>query len=313
MGVPTTFNNDAVTAVNRSDIPEEKEVRKNDVSSYKRSPDMFLRRYQAECFSYTAVLLSCALIWHFFSSGDASFLMTLSSIVTLAAFTLVAVYIKLKGSCEGISRKMLDCYALISVGRLISVVPFEGYIPYDTTGDHLYQLLEVTIAGVIFYSVYLCRCKLAHTASEADSFQISYIIAASVLLGIAMHPHLNPHRVTDILWAMAHYLEVVACLPQLFMFRKERKIYPWTAHFLAALIVAKFLMILLWIEVQEQLSVDNHAVKQYMGYVVLGLQGIQLLLMGDFMHAYLKCMTSGVGVEAITVVEEEQGLLTFEV
>jgi len=219
----------------------------------------------------------------------------------------------LKNSCEGISRKMLDCYALISIGRLISVVPFEGYIPGDTTGDHLYQILEVSIAGVIFYTVYLCRMKFPHTASSVDTFQISYIIAPSVLLGIVMHPHLNPHRVTDILWAITHYLEVVACLPQLFMFRKERKIYPWTAHFLAALIVAKFLMLLLWIEVQEQLSVNDHAVKQFMGYLVLGLQGIQLLLMGDFMHAYLKCMASGQGVEAITVFDEEEGLLMFEV
>jgi len=270
-----------------------------------RNPDLFLRQHQLECASYAAILLGCGFIYHFFSSGDMSFLMTLSSVVNLAAFALVGIYIKLKSSCAGISRKMLDCYALIMVGRMISVVPFEGYIPYDTTGDHIYQILEVMLFSVIAWTVWLCKVKFPETASALDTFQISYIIVPSVILGVIMHPNLNPYQITDIFWAIAHYLEVLACLPQLFMFQRERKVYPWTAHFLAALAVAKFIDFIFWIEVYEQVAVEDHSIRQYAGYVVLGLSGGQLLLMGDFLKAYFTCVASGKGIETMSFGEED--------
>jgi len=190
------------------------------------------------------------------------------------------------------------------VGRMISVVPFDGYIPFDTTGDHLYQILEVAIFGVIAWSVWLCRVRFPESASTLDTFQISYIIVPSVILGLIMHPDLNPYQITDIIWAIAHYLEVLACLPQLFMFQKERRVYPWTAHFLAALAAAKIINFCFWVEVHEQVAVEDHSIKQYAGKVVLFLQGGQLLLMGDFLQAYLKCITTGQGIEMMSFGEQ---------
>ncbi|CDJ58379.1 hypothetical protein, conserved, partial [Eimeria maxima] len=37
---------------------------------------------------------------------------------------------------------MFELYVLLIFSRLCSIVPYEGYLPYDRSGDWLYQTLE---------------------------------------------------------------------------------------------------------------------------------------------------------------------------
>lgn len=47
------------------------------------------------------------------------------------------------GSAQGISAKMLEIYFLLHCCRLYAIVPFEGYLPFDKSGDWFYQANEV--------------------------------------------------------------------------------------------------------------------------------------------------------------------------
>merc|ERR1712066_311681 len=117
---------------------------------------------------------------------------------------MVAVAIESSKSVRGVSLKMMECYIVVFFCRLTAIVPFEGYLPFDKSGDWLYQVCEA-----------FCLC-----------------LAAAIAL--VMHPHLNNNLPSDISWAFALYLESVTVLPQLFMFMKEARAQPHTAHFLAA-------------------------------------------------------------------------------
>merc|ERR1719359_1016671 len=96
-------------------------------------------------------LFVMAVFW-LFSSGDFSFLLTLSSIVGMFSFLMVAIKIESAKSVKGVSLKMMECYVLICFCRLCAIVPFEGYLPFDKSGDWLYQLTEAVslcLAGSI--------------------------------------------------------------------------------------------------------------------------------------------------------------------
>merc|ERR1719382_1707342 len=81
-------------------------------------------------------------IFMVFSSGDFSFLLTLSSLVSMFSFLMVAMTIESTKSVKGVSLKMMECYIAVFLCRLTAIVPFEGYLPFDKSGDWLYQVCE---------------------------------------------------------------------------------------------------------------------------------------------------------------------------
>merc|ERR1719188_1363790 len=88
-------------------------------------------------------LVSTALLtFLLFSSFDFSFLLTLSSLVSTASFVMMIIVIVRRQSVAGVSRKMMECYMVVFLSRLLAIVPFEGYLPFDKSGDWLYQSCE---------------------------------------------------------------------------------------------------------------------------------------------------------------------------
>merc|ERR1719293_642712 len=86
-------------------------------------------------------LVGFAVFW-LFSSGSFSFILTLSSLVSLFSFLGVIIGILQMKSARGISSRMMECYCLVFIGRLIAIVPFVGYLPFDRSGDWFYQLSD---------------------------------------------------------------------------------------------------------------------------------------------------------------------------
>ncbi|CAK9002796.1 ER lumen protein-retaining receptor 2 [Durusdinium trenchii] len=76
------------------------------------------------------------------SSGDFSFLLTLSSLLSMFSFLMVALKMETNRSCKGVSMKMMECYLVIFFFRLCAIIPFEGYLPFDKSGDWFYQTCE---------------------------------------------------------------------------------------------------------------------------------------------------------------------------
>merc|ERR1719199_1847409 len=110
-------------------------------------------------------------IFWVFSSGDFSFLLTLSSLVSMFSFLMVAMAIESTKTVKGVSLKMMECYLAVFFCRLCAIIPFEGYLPFDKSGDWLYQVCEafgLCLAGSI---VYCCRVQYASTYdASTDNF-----------------------------------------------------------------------------------------------------------------------------------------------
>jgi len=239
-------------------------------------------------------------VFWLFSSGDFSFLLTLSSIVSMFSFLMVAVKIEAGRTVRGVSLKMMECYIAIFFGRLCAIVPFEGYLPFDKSGDWLYQLCEafgLCLAGTI---VYFCRARYASTYDPStDTLNHIYLMLPALGLALVFHPNLNNFLPSDIAWAFALYLESVAVLCQLFMFMKEGQAQPHTSHFLAAQALAKLMSFIFWASSFSELSNPNHYIKAFVGNWVVAMQLVQLLVMGDFIYHYVRCIRKGIPVSQL--------------
>merc|ERR1711957_928073 len=79
-------------------------------------------------------------------------------------------------------------------------------------------------------------------------------------------------------------------LPQLFMFMHEGKAQAHTSHFLAAQALARLMSFIFWASSFSELSNPNHYIKRFFGNWVVVIQLIQLIIMGDFIYHYVRCL-----------------------
>jgi len=263
--------------------------------------DKLMRFAASEAFKVWGGFALFALgIWFMFSSGDFSFLLTLSSLLSMFSFLLVIVKIESARSVKGVSLKMMECYILVFIGRLCAIVPFEGYLPFDKSGDWLYQLCEFGGLCLSSYIVYCCRVQYKHEYNGAtDTLVHAWLIAPSLAVSLIFHPNLNNFLPSDMAWAFALYLESVSVLPQLFQFMKEGKAQEHTSHFLFAQAVSKLLSFIFWASSFSELADPNHYIKSFVGNWVVAMQLVQLLVMGDFIYHYIRCVSQGIPVSAI--------------
>ena len=68
----------------------------------------------------------------------------------LAAFCMLLYKVWSQQSVAGVSLKSLQCYAVVFLFHFLSVVRHQGYLPFDSSGDWVYQLIAVVArcAGV---------------------------------------------------------------------------------------------------------------------------------------------------------------------
>lgn len=239
-------------------------------------------------------------IFWMFSSGDFSFLLTLSSLVSMFSFLMVAMAIEAGKSVKGVSLKMMECYILVFLTRAFAIIPWEGYLPFDKSGDWLYQVCEAVCLCLSGSIVYCCRVLYAGTYDpETDNFTHAFLIGPALAISLILHPHLNNFLPSDIAWAFALYLESVTVLPQLFMFMKEGKAQAHTSHFLAAQALSRMMSFIFWASSFSELSNPNHYIKQFVGNWVVVIQLIQLIIMGDFIYHYVRCLQKGIPVSEV--------------
>merc|ERR1719188_1251080 len=132
-------------------------------------------------------LVAVITIFWVFSSGDFSFLLTLSSLVSMFSFLMVAMAIESGKTVKGVSLKMMECYILVFLCRLFAIIPFEGYLPFDKSGDWLYQACEafgLCLSGSI---VYCCRVQYARTYDPStDNLNHLWLILPALAIALIL-------------------------------------------------------------------------------------------------------------------------------
>jgi hypothetical protein len=240
-------------------------------------------------FVYTAFVSAAMLVYHLIAEGRFSSLLTLSAIVQCLGFSLLAMQVFAGNNVSGISANSLKLDALALACRLSSTLWFEGYLPVDKSGDHVFQAFDILSLGMVLWLLYRVLNVHRHTYEEhKDTLPALPFAAASLLLASMLHGNLDGHRIFDISWMCGVFISAAAVLPQLLMMtRRGGSIPPLTSHFVAVMAVSRILSgCYMWhaypeIECEPWIGNFNHA-----GYSVIAAHAVHLFLLGDFAYFY---------------------------
>lgn len=234
-------------------------------------------------------------------------LQTLGGMIRMFALILINIKIYTHPMhSNGVSAKTMQLYVLVFFFRLCSILFYEGYLPFDKSGDWFYQLVEILsllLSGLALFLIY-GPYKMDYMP-EQDNFGALripnalgnvYIIVPAFILSIFFHPSLNSNIITDMAWTLAMIIEAVAILPQLVVFQRTGgEVEFYTSHFVASLGLARLFSLLFWLSSYHELN-DKYSVSVtggYVGHFVVASQVIQLLLMVDYFYYYIKAMRKG--------------------
>ncbi|ETW40161.1 hypothetical protein PFNF135_05464 [Plasmodium falciparum NF135/5.C10] len=62
-------------------------------------------------------------------------------------------------------------------------------------------------------------------------------------------------------------------------------------------VIRKVLSFLFWIVSHKELNSSDNIIKSYVGFWVVIMQIVQLVLMGDFIYHYIRCLSKGVSFD----------------
>lgn len=237
------------------------------------SRQRWIQQNKLNIITYITGVALILFVYHVFSDGDFSFLLTLGAIVRMLGFVLLLIKFAIQKTCSGISLKTLILYSMVYAARLSSILVYEGYLPYDSSGDYVYQLVEVfglllTLAAI---ATVLSMGNL-YIPSE-DGFGswkflpgptgILVLVLPTLVLALLIHPKLNRNIFTDTAWTFAAYLETVAVLPQFYMLQKLNKpVEEWVSHFVFSIGLSRFFLFMFWFSSYHELSEKKPKVRK---------------------------------------------------
>ncbi|KAI3408932.1 uncharacterized protein J3R85_019940 [Psidium guajava] len=184
-----------------------------------------------------------------------------------AAGLLVLGYkLTIQRTCSGLSLKTQELTAIFLVAR---------FICSTITERNIHTVLDFTTLASTTWVIYMIRVKLkASYAKDLDNFPIYYVI----------------------LFAFCVYAEALSVLPQLRLMQNMKMIEPFTAHYVFALAVARFMAWAHWI-IQ---TIDTQGAYFYMigsgsfWFLAIFLAEIvQSFILVDFCYYYIKSFMEG--------------------
>ncbi|KAJ6306337.1 hypothetical protein OIU76_001337 [Salix suchowensis] len=190
-------------------------------------------------------------------------------------------------TCAGLSLKSQELTAIFLAVRLYCSFVME----YD-----IHTLLDSATLLTTLWVIYTIRFNLRSSYMEdKDNFAIYYLVIPCAVLALFIHPRTHHHIVNRVCWAFCVYLESISVLPQLQVMQNTKIVEPFTAHYVFALGVARFLGCAHW--VLQVLDTRGHLLTA-MGYglwpfTVLLSEIVQTFILADFCYYYVKSVLGG--------------------
>merc|ERR1719217_800233 len=177
-------------------------------------------------FVYIVFVTVAVLVYHLLAEGEFSSILTLSAIFQCLAYSLLAFQV-ISSDASGISVKSLQLDALALACRLSSTTWLDGYLPFDSTGDYLYQCFDALSLAMVLWLLYrvLNVQKETYETYEDGLPAWPFAVASLVLAGL-FHGDLNDRPLFDTLWMCGLFVSAVAVLPQLWMMTRSRASIP---------------------------------------------------------------------------------------
>jgi len=246
-------------------------------------------RHPGLIFVYVLFLFVAALVYHWIAEGEFSAVLTVSAIFQCLAFCLLGAHALSTGSVQGISAKSLQLEALALACRLSSTTWLEGYLPFDPTGDYLYQIFDGLSLCMVLWLLHRVLSCTTYVVDD-DSLPVLPFALGSLALGGLLHGDLNDWPLFDAIWMTGLFVGTVSVLPQLWVMTRNRASVPaMTSHFVAVMALSRILSgSYMWhahpeITCEPWIKGFNHA-----GYAILAAHAVHLLLLGDFGYFYVK-------------------------
>lgn len=241
---------------------------------------------------YAVFLAYVLYVFHAVADYHFSATLTASSIAQCFAFLLLVLQVRSSGTVSGISARALMLDALALCCRLSSTTWLSGYLPFDASGDYLYQLTDLFSLVVISWLLYqVFFAKKSTYDDHVDVFPVMPVVAAAFIIGTIFHADLNDRPLFDALWMSGLVISVLAAFPQLSLIACAGGTQALTSHHVAVLALSRMLSGYYMWSVGEEITCAewfpgvNHAL-----VVVLGVHAIHLLLLADFMYFYFCTM-----------------------
>merc|ERR1719158_1141035 len=146
--------------------------------------------------SYTTFVIVAYIVYSVLSDGLSS-LLTLSAGLQALAFLLLCMKVKGQTSVSGISAKMLLMYVVTLVLRLSNTLCLNGYLPADSTGDWMFQCLELFSLGcagwLLHHTTKVRRVTYGGAAQEEQDTMpgLPWIVLGCILFALFFHADLN--------------------------------------------------------------------------------------------------------------------------
>ncbi|KAL9274859.1 ER lumen protein-retaining receptor-like protein [Drosera capensis] len=108
------------------------------------------------------------------------------------------------------------------------------------------QDLTAMFLAVRLYCSFVMEYDI-HTLLDTATLLSTLWVIPCVVLALVVHPSTAHHVINRICWAFCVYLEAVSVLPQLRVMQNTQIVEPFTAHYVFALGVARFLSCAHWV------------------------------------------------------------------
>ncbi|CAA0815625.1 ER lumen protein retaining receptor family protein [Striga hermonthica] len=142
-------------------------------------------------------------------------------------------------TCAGLSLKSQELTAIFLAVRLYCSFVME----YD-----IHTVLDMATLATTLWVIYMIRFKLRSSyMKDKDNIALYYVVIPCAVIALLIHPSTSHHIINRIAWALCVYLEAVSVLPQLRVMQNTKIVEPFTAHYVFALGVARFISCAHWV------------------------------------------------------------------
>ncbi|KAG6571595.1 ER lumen protein-retaining receptor, partial [Cucurbita argyrosperma subsp. sororia] len=283
---PINFSTGRVPISTSGDESKNRPIRRNRM--VQAAAEWLKRRSTVAKIAIAAAATVLALVTLKVTVKDHNYFFIAGAVIHAAGLLILAYKLTTHKTCSGLSSKSQELTALFLIVKLVS-----GTI----LRIDFYSILEfITLVSTVWV-IYMIRFKLKNTyVKSLDNFHLYYVVVPCMVLSIFIFPHAPYNRFIRVLWAFGVYLESLSVLPQLRLMQNAKTIEPFTAHYVFALGISRFLAFAYWV-IQVYDSRGQYFLLVGNGYfwfmAAFIAEMIQSFILADFCYYYIKSVVKG--------------------
>ncbi|KAL9228342.1 hypothetical protein vseg_003934 [Gypsophila vaccaria] len=236
-----------------------------------------------------AALVSLVLL-KLFVKNYAHFYVAAQLAHALSIFILV-YKLTISKTCAGLSLKSQELTAIHLASGILSSLGVLGFI-------QLYNVaLDAVSLVATLWVIYMIRFKLNSTyTKDLDNMPLYYVLVPCAVAAAIAHPLGHLSLVMSWCWAFGKTVDAISVLPQLRLMQNAKMVEPFTAHYMFALGIERFLSCANWIfRLINSKGAHLYLIGRGNTWILLVLisEVVQTFILSDFCYYYVKSVMEG--------------------